>query len=227
MFDPTKTDPKLGYAIETRLKHLGIQTPTTEFLASDAEEKIKTITQHFEHIIRTVGLDLQDDSISGTPKRLATMMVNETMWGLSPANFPRMMTVDNKMQYDEMLVERNISVMSLCEHHLVVFNGHCHLGYIPNGKVVGLSKFNRVVEYFSRRPQVQERLTAQIFETLKYLLDTENVAVMIDCDHYCVISRGVEDQNSSTVTSKLGGVFREHHVKAEFLSLVNAKNNKR
>jgi GTP cyclohydrolase I len=151
------------------------------------------------------------------------MLVKETLWGLDPKKFPKVMTLENKMNYSEMLIERDISVMSQCEHHFVTIEGRCHIAYIPKDVVMGLSKFNRVVEYFSRRPQVQERLTAQIFETLKMLLETENVAVVIEAKHYCVISRGVEDGNSETISSSLGGDFRQPAVRAEFLSLVSGK----
>jgi GTP cyclohydrolase I len=148
------------------------------------------------------------------------MFVNETMWGLVPENFPKMTLIDNKMRYDEMLVEKDITVMSQCEHHLVTIEGRATVAYMPKRRVVGLSKLNRVVEYFSRRPQVQERLTAQIFETLKFLLDTDDVAVVIDAKHYCVISRGVQDESSHTVTSALGGAFRDNQiVRQEFLAL--------
>lgn len=220
MFNPNKTDAALGKEVEAHLVSLNLQTPTTLDVRNAPELKMRVIEENFTSIMSVLGLDLADDSLRDTPRRMAKMFVNETMWGLDPCNFPKMMLIENKMRYDEMLVERNISVMSLCEHHMVTIEGKCHIAYIPNGKVVGLSKFNRVVEYFSRRPQVQERLTAQIFATLKFLLDTDDVAVVIDSKHYCVISRGVEDESSETITSAIGGRFREPQVKSEFLALI-------
>lgn len=214
-----KCDAELGKRVEEMLRSKGLHTPTVDNSAN-MDAKIETVSEHFRHIMSTLGLDLADDSLQDSPRRVAKMFVKETMWGLDPALFPKMMLIDNKMHYDEMLVERDISVMSLCEHHFVTIRGNCHLAYMPGNKVVGLSKFNRVVDYFSRRPQVQERLTSQIFETLKFILNTENVAVVIEADHFCVISRGVKDQNSSTVTSAMGGIFRKPEVRAEFLSLV-------
>jgi len=217
MLDTSKTDPVTGALVEQHLRSLGLNTPTIDNPRTD---KVDAITNHLCSIMSLLGLDLDDDSLCGTPKRIANMFVNEVMWGLSPDNFPRMMLIDNKMKYDEFLIERNISVMSLCEHHFVTVEGKCHIAYKPKNKVVGLSKLNRIVEYFSKRPQVQERLTAQIFETLKLILGTDDVAVVMDCKHYCVISRGVEDESSTTLTSALGGVFRNPNSKAEFLSLV-------
>ena len=157
-----------------------------------------------------------------TPKRVAKMFVNEICWGLDHDAFPKCTTVDNKMKYDEMVVERNINVQSNCEHHFVVIDGLATVGYIPNQKVLGLSKINRVVEYFAKRPQIQERLTEQVYHALQYILDTDSIGVVIDAQHYCVKSRGVEDVGSSTVTSKLGGVFKtDPAVRAEFMNIVN------
>lgn len=214
-----KCDAALGQRVEAMLRSKGLHTPTVSN-ALTLDDKVDAISEHFRAIMDTLGLDLRDDSLQDTPRRVAKMFVKETMWGLNPDLFPKMMLIDNKMDYDEMLVSKDISVMSLCEHHFVTIRGVCHIAYMPNAAVVGLSKFNRVVDYFSRRPQVQERLTSQIFETLKFLLDTEDVAVVIEADHFCVISRGVRDQNSSTVTSAMGGIFRKPEVRAEFLSLV-------
>jgi len=222
MFDPNKTDPILGLKVEAHLTGLGLQTPTvlTALDASDAE-KIAKIQGNFEQIMVAMGMDMTDDSLIDTPKRVAKMFVRETMWGLKPENFPKVTLIDNKMQYDEMLLEKDISVLSQCEHHFVTIQGSAHVAYIPKDRVVGLSKLNRIVEYFSRRPQVQERLTAQIFETLKLVLGTEDVAVVVDAKHFCVISRGVQDENSHTITSALGGKFRdEPDVRKEFLALV-------
>ena len=169
-----------------------------------------------------LGLDLTDDSLIETPKRVAKMYVNEIFWGLDFDAFPKCTTVENKMNYDEMVVERNVNVQSNCEHHFVIIDGLATVGYIPKDKVLGLSKINRIVEYFSKRPQIQERLTEQVYYALQYILGTDDIAVVIDAQHYCVKSRGVEDVGSSTVTSKLGGCFRTNpEVRTEFMSIVN------
>jgi GTP cyclohydrolase I len=181
---------------------------------------IELIAHDFTHIMETMGMDLSDDSLRDTPQRVAKMYVEETFYGLRPENFPKITVVENKFHYDEMLVEKGINVMSVCEHHFVGIVGKATIGYIPNGKVIGLSKLNRVVDYFARRPQVQERLTAQIYHALAYILETPQVAVVIDADHFCVKSRGIEDTGSSTVTSKLGGGFKEDPAtRAEFMAL--------
>jgi len=173
--------------------------------------------------MQTLGLDLSDDSLSGTPDRLAKMYIKETYWGLSPDHFPKITAVSNKMGYDEMVIEKHVIVHSTCEHHFAMIDGYAHLAYIPNQKVLGLSKLNRIVEYFARRPQIQERLTEQIYHTLCYILETEDVAVLINAKHYCVKSRGVEDINSETITSRLGGCFKEEAAtRAEFLALVRS-----
>jgi GTP cyclohydrolase I len=183
-------------------------------------EKIDIIEKNFESIMTTLGLDLTDDSLMDTPKRVAKMYVNEIFWGLDYEAFPKCTAVSNKMQYDEMVVERCINVQSNCEHHLVVIDGFATVGYIPSRKVLGLSKMNRIVEYFSKRPQIQERLTEQVWHALEYILETDNIAVVVDAQHFCVKSRGVEDVGSSTVTSKLGGMFRKDPtVRAEFMAL--------
>ena len=159
-----------------------------------------------------------------TPRRVAKMFVDEIFWGLDYDAFPKCTCVDNKMAYDEMVVERNINVMSNCEHHFVVIDGLATVGYIPKDRVLGLSKLNRVVEYFSKRPQIQERLTEQVYHALSYILGTEDIGVIIDAEHYCVKSRGVEDVGSSTVTSKLGGAYKhDPTVRAEFMQIVNSK----
>jgi GTP cyclohydrolase I len=188
------------------------------------KEKITEIQKHFEYIMLVLGLDLKDDSLKETPNRVAKMFVNEIFWGLDPEAFPKCTTVDNKMKYDEMVIERNINVQSNCEHHFVVIDGKATVAYIPKEKVLGLSKINRVVEYFSKRPQIQERLTEQIYHALQYILGTDDIAVLIDAQHYCVKSRGVEDVGSSTITSKLGGEFKsDQAVRAEFMNLVNKR----
>jgi GTP cyclohydrolase I len=186
----------------------------------DRKGKIDIIESLFTDIMKTLGLDLTDDSLIETPKRVAKMYVNEIFWGLDYEAFPKCTTVDNKMHYNEMVVERNVNVQSNCEHHFVVIDGLATVAYVPKQRVLGLSKINRIVEYFSKRPQIQERLTEQIFHTLQFILDTEDVAVLIDAQHYCVKSRGVEDTGSSTVTVRLGGGFKNHpEVRNEFYQI--------
>lgn len=225
-FQKTKVDPILGQQIHEHLVKCGVETPfNKEYLYVENKEKIEKIEHHFTEIWKTLGVDLNDDSLSETPKRMAKMWILETMWGMLPENFPKCTTVENKMHYDEMVVERNVNVQSQCEHHGVVIDGKATVGYIPNNKVLGLSKINRIVEYFSKRPQIQERLTEQIYHALQYILETDNIAVVIDAQHFCVKSRGVEDTGSSTITSKLGGVFKsDANARAEFMNIVN-KNN--
>jgi GTP cyclohydrolase I len=190
----------------------------------DRKDKIAEIEKSFSHIMQVLGLDLDDDSLCDTPKRVAKMYVNEIFWGLDYEAFPKCTAVDNKMKYNEMVCERNINVQSNCEHHFVVIDGLATVAYVPNQKVLGLSKINRIVEYFSKRPQIQERLTEQVFHALQYILETEDVAVMIDAQHYCVKSRGVEDTGSSTVTSKLGGGFKsDPAARAEFYQLARGE----
>ncbi len=219
-FDKTKTDPVLGKKVHEHLMSVGVETPVIDNGLS-RKEKIDKIQSNFSEIAETLGLDLKDDSLIDTPKRVAKMYVNEIFWGLDYAAFPKVTVVDNKMQYNEMVVERGISVQSYCEHHFVNIDGLATVAYIPNNKVLGLSKMNRVVEYFSRRPQIQERLTEQIYHALSFILETENVALTIDAKHFCVKSRGVEDTECSTVTSRLGGNFKAHpEVRAEFLALL-------
>jgi GTP cyclohydrolase I len=218
-YNKTKTDPELGQKVHEHLVKMGVETPTTpnKLIRTD---KIHIIEGHFKSIMETMGLDLSDDSLCDTPKRVAKMYVNEIFWGLDYEAFPKCTAVDNKMKYNEMVCERNINVQSNCEHHFVVIDGLATVAYVPNQKVLGLSKINRIVEYFSKRPQIQERLTEQIFHALQYILETEDVAVMIDAQHYCVKSRGVEDTGSSTVTSKLGGGFKsDPAARAEFYQL--------
>ena len=218
-YNKTKTDPELGARVHEYLVKMGVETPTTENNL-DRKEKIEIIEKHFTEIMKTMGLDLSDDSLVDTHKRVAKMYTNEVFWGLDYDAFPKCTTVDNKMHYDEMVVERNVIVMSNCEHHFVTIDGLATVAYVPNKKVLGLSKINRIVEYFSKRPQIQERLTEQVFHALCYILETDNVAVMIDAQHYCVKSRGVEDTGSSTVTCKLGGGFKtDPAARAEFLSI--------
>lgn len=220
-YNKTKTDPELGLRVHQHLVKCGVETPTMP-IELDRKEKIEVIEQHFTEIMKTLGLDLSDDSLIETPKRVAKMYVNEIFWGLDYEAFPKCTTVDNKMKYDEMVVERNVNVQSNCEHHFVVIDGVATVAYIPKQKVLGLSKINRVVEYFAKRPQIQERLTEQVYHALQYILETDDIGVVVDAQHYCVKSRGVEDVGSSTVTSKLGGVFRsDPAVRLEFMNIVN------
>jgi GTP cyclohydrolase I len=221
-YNKTKCDPELGQKVHLHLLSVGVETPIDDLQTFDRKEKIEKIESHFKSIMETLGLDLDDDSLMDTPKRVAKMYVNEIFWGLDYEAFPKCTTVDNKMHYNEMVVERNVSVQSNCEHHFVVIDGLATVAYVPKQKVLGLSKINRIVEYFSKRPQIQERLTEQIFHTLQYILETEDVAVMIDAQHYCVKSRGVEDTGSSTVTCRLGGGFKtDPAARAEFLQIAN------
>jgi GTP cyclohydrolase I len=182
------------------------------------KEKIARIEHHFREIMLTLGLDLNDDSLNGTPKRVAKMYVQEIFSGLNPENKPKIALFENKYKYKEMLVEKDITFYSNCEHHFVPIIGKAHVAYISNGSVIGLSKINRIVQYFAKRPQVQERLTVQIADELKRALGTEDVAVVIDAVHLCVSSRGVEDINSKTVTSHFSGKFSEEATKSEFFT---------
>ena len=181
------------------------------------KEKIAKIQESVKDILLTLGMDLNDDSLKGTPRRVAKAFVNEMFMGLNPANMPKASTFDNNYNYGEMLVEKNIVVYSTCEHHLLPIIGRAHVSYISNGKVIGLSKMNRIVEYFSKRPQVQERLTMQIVQAMQEALGTKDVACVIDAKHLCVNSRGIKDIESSTVTSEFGGKFKEKETKKEFL----------
>lgn len=190
------------------------------FTLSD-EEKIKIIAEHFAVIMHTLGLDLSDDSLKDTPKRVAKMYVKEVFNGLNPANKPAASMFENKYKYSEMLVEKNILLYSYCEHHFVPIIGKAHIAYINNGQVIGLSKLNRIVDYYSKRPQVQERLTMQIGKELEQVLGTQNVAVLIDAKHLCVASRGVKDDASSTVTSYYNGEFLQAIKKEEFLKYID------
>jgi len=186
------------------------------FERSDAE-KIEAIEQKVWEILHLLGMDLTDDSLKGTPKRVAKMFVNEIFGGLNPDLKPSASTFDNKYKYGQMLVEKNITVYSTCEHHLLPIVGKAHVAYISNGTVVGLSKMNRIVDYFAKRPQVQERLTIQIVQELQKILNTDNVACVIDAKHLCVNARGIRDISSSTVTAEFGGLFNNKETKREFL----------
>jgi GTP cyclohydrolase I len=181
------------------------------------EEKIELIKKDVEHILTTLGMDLTDDSLKGTPNRVAKMFVKELFGGLNPNKKPSSSTFENKYKYNEMLVEKNITVYSTCEHHLLPIVGRAHVAYISNGTVGGLSKMNRIVDYYSKRPQVQERLTIQIVKELQKVLNTDDVACVIDAKHLCVNSRGIKDIESSTVTAEFGGKFKNEITRREFL----------
>ena len=203
--------------------HIGTSSETP--MREDAfkltnEEKIDIIKDDVRHIMETLGLDLTDDSLNGTPLRVAKMFVKELFGGLNPERKPNASTFQNKYKYGEMLVEKNISVYSTCEHHLLPIVGKAHVAYISNGTVVGLSKMNRIVEYYAKRPQVQERLTIQIVKELQKVLKTQDVACVIDAKHLCVNSRGIKDIDCSTVTSEFGGKFKEKETRREFLDYI-------
>ena len=221
-YNKIKTDPSLGKKVHEYLVSVGVETPVTDNGLSSTE-KINKIEDNFTQILNTLGLDLGDDSLINSPKRIAKMYINEIFWGLDYEAFPKATVVENKMKYNEMVIVKNISVQSNCEHHFVVIDGLACVAYVPKEKVLGLSKINRIVEYFAKRPQIQERLTEQVYHALSFILETEDVAVMIDAQHYCVKSRGVEDTGSSTITSRLGGGFKsDHKERTEFLSLASS-----
>ena len=198
-----------------------LDTPIREdaFEMSD-EEKISIIEKNVFNILDTIGMDLTDDSIKGTPKRVAKAWVNELFGGLKPEKMPKTSTFDNKFSYKEMLVEKNITVYSTCEHHLLPIIGKAHVAYFSKGTVIGLSKMNRIVDYFAKRPQVQERLTMQVVKALQKALGTDDVACVIDAKHLCVNSRGIRDVDCSTVTAEFGGKFKDKNVKREFLDYI-------
>jgi GTP cyclohydrolase I len=215
----SKQDPALGQKVHEHLLAIGVETPTVaSALGRPAADKIDDLTSLFTQIWSVVGLDLTDDSLQETPLRMAKMYVNEIYYGLNYDLFPKCTTVDNKMEYREMIVEKNVTVQSNCEHHGVVISGKAHVSYIPNQKVLGLSKINRIVEFFSKRPQIQERLTEQIYHALSCILETADVAVIVEAEHYCVKSRGIKDTGSSTVTSRVGGAFLQPATRQEFLA---------
>ncbi len=206
-------------------EHIASSTDTPlrpdAFDLSDSEKK-RLIEGHFEEIMKILGLDLSDDSLQGTPRRVAKMYVEEIFSGLNPKNKPKAKLFENKFQYNEMLVEKDVTFYSNCEHHFVPIIGKAHVGYISSGEVIGLSKINRIVQYYAKRPQVQERLTMQIAEDLKKTLKTDNVGVVIDATHLCVSSRGVGDTNSTTGTAHFSGRFKEANTRAEFLNFINS-----
>ena len=203
--------------------HIGTSAETP--MRSDAfklsnNEKVDIIKSDVQHIMETLGLDLSDDSLKGTPNRVAKMFVNEIFGGIKKKKKPKASTFDNKYQYGEMLVEKNITLYSTCEHHFLPIVGRAHVAYISNGTVIGLSKMNRIVDHFAKRPQVQERLTIQIVKELQKALNTKDVACVIDAKHLCVNSRGIRDIESSTVTSEFGGKFKEKDTRREFLDYI-------
>jgi GTP cyclohydrolase I len=208
-------DDHIGSSVETPLR-------PDAFEISD-KEKITKIAFHFRSIMETLGLDLNDDSLSGTPLRVAKMYVNEVFSGLDPRNKPKATLFENKFKYDQMVVEKDITFYSHCEHHFVPIYGKAHVAYISSGKVIGLSKINRIVQYFAKRPQVQERLTMQVGQQLMEYLNTEDVAVVMDANHLCVSSRGVGDVNSKTGTAFFSGKFKSEVTKHEFLNYINAQ----
>lgn len=217
------TDRELELTQEVGDNHVStsLDTPMKENAhAISDQEKIDKIAEHFAYIMDTLGLDLSDDSLRGTPMRVAKMYVDEVFSGLNPKNKPAIKLFENKYGYNEMLVEKDIKVHSFCEHHFVPIIGKAHVAYINSGKVVGLSKLNRIVDYFSKRPQVQERLTVQIANELKKALQTEDVAVIVDAKHMCVSLRGIEDVTSTTLTSSYNGAFKNADKKEEFLKYV-------
>lgn len=220
-----KSNPQLGEAIHKHLLEVGLETPMTDKVGESAQSKIDTIKPHFEAIMNTLGLDLQDDSLIDTPNRVAKMYVNELFWGLDYSQFPKCTTVENKMSHGgSFVLEKQINVQSNCEHHFVVIDGVATVAYIPKSKVLGLSKLNRICEFFAKRPQIQERLTNQICETISFITKSDDVAVYLDAVHFCVKSRGIQDTGSSTVTLATKGIFdKDYNIRSEFLAIARTK----
>ena len=219
-----KSDPVLGQKVREHLELVGLETPMTDLVGVDEKEKIAAIKDNIAGALTTLGLDLTDDSLMDTPNRVAKMWVKEIFWGLDYNQFPKCTTIENKMGKNSpgsFVVERNINVQSNCEHHFVVIDGKACVAYIPRAKVLGLSKLNRIVEFYSKRPQVQERLTEQIAATISYVTETPDVAVYLEAVHYCVKSRGIQDTGSSTCTLAVDGLFAEPNseVRREFLNI--------
>lgn len=207
------------FPISNHIPELSLDTDVNDLSES---EKINTIAFHFHKIVEALGLDLEDDGLRDTPSRVANMYVKELFSGLEPNNFPAISVFDNTYHYNEMLIESDIQVYSYCEHHFLPIVGKAHVAYFPSDKVIGLSKLNRVVKYFSRRPQIQERLTTDIANSLKEILQTEDIAVMIEAKHFCVAARGIEDSNSATVTSHFGGRFTLQENKRSFYAYLKS-----
>ena len=217
-FDDTQPVSEDAEKVREVLVERGLETPLIDNGLS-RDQKYSRIMTAMTDVVKTLGLDLNDDSLQETPHRIAKMYIDELFSGLDYANFPKVSVIDNKMQVEEMVKVSGISVLSTCEHHFVTIDGNSRVAYIPKDKIIGLSKINRIVKFFSQRPQVQERLTQQVLIALQTLLETDDVAVTIDATHYCVKSRGVMDSNSSTQTTSLGGRFKEdHRTRAEFLA---------
>ena len=211
---------------DLEMDHVGssYETPLrSDAFDLDDASKIAKIEDHFKSIMDILGLDLEDDSLKGTPRRVAKMYVEEVFSGLNPANKPEARLFENKFNYNEMLVEKDITFYSHCEHHFVPIYGKAHVAYMSTGKVIGLSKINRIVQYFAKRPQVQERLTVQIAEEMKKALKTEDIGIVLDATHLCVASRGVGDTNSKTGTAYFSGKFRDEAIKKEFLNYINSQ----
>ena len=228
LLSKTKMQPSILTSDEIGNEHIStsVDTPmlANAFDMSDGN-KIEKIEFHFKEIMQIMGLDLSDDSLKGTPHRVAKMYIQEIFSGLNPANKPKIALFENKYQYNQMLVEKDITFYSNCEHHFVPIFGKAHLAYISSGKVIGLSKLNRIVNYFAKRPQVQERLTMQIATELQNILETEDVAVILDAKHLCVSSRGIKDNSSATVSSFYGGKFNTDATKQEFLKYLHLNTN--
>ena len=208
-------DNHISTNVETPLRH-------DAFVKSD-QQKIEAIQKYFAKIMEELGLDLTDDSLSGTPYRFAKMYVKELFYGLDPSKKPKISTFNNKYGYKKMLIEQNINIDSACEHHFLPIVGHAHIAYVPNKKVIGLSKINRLVDYYSHRPQVQERLCLQILKDLQQSLETNDVIVVINAKHLCVSSRGIKDKNSFTTTTEYGGVFEDINYRNEFFGSLSSK----
>lgn len=220
-----KTDYELGLKVQEYLTAKGVETPVVnDKLEASDKNKMSKIERHVRAIMETLGMDLSDDSLVETPNRVAKMYVQEIFSGLNYRNFPKCTAVDNKMKYDEMVLERNITAISSCEHHLVTIDQKVDIAYIPSQKVLGLSKLNRIAKFFAQRPQIQERYAEQLFHALEFILETDNIAVVVKGKHYCVAQRGVEDTSSFTITSKLGGKFKsDSALRKEFMDLVNSR----
>jgi GTP cyclohydrolase I len=219
-----KSDKDLGLQVRDHLVSIGLETPMTDLVNVSEEEKIAKIKEHMTDALTTLGLDLNDDSLCDTPNRVAKMWVKEIFWGLDYTKFPKCTTIENKMGKNSagsFVVERNINVQSNCEHHFVVIDGKACVAYVPRDKVLGLSKLNRIVEFFAKRPQVQERLTEQIAAAISFVTGTPDVAVYLEAIHYCVKSRGIQDTGSSTCTLAVDGIFAEQGSEArrEFLNI--------
>jgi GTP cyclohydrolase IA len=220
----TLTEKEIYELIGDNHQMTSAETPlrADAFEKSD-DQKMKSIENHFHSIMEEMGLDMTDDSLKGTPHRVAKMFIQEIFSGLNPQNKPKISVFDNSYHYDKMLVEANISFNSTCEHHFLPIIGKAHIGYVSSGKVIGLSKLNRIVDYYSRRPQVQERLIMQIFNELKTVLETENVIVVMEAKHLCVSSRGIKDESSFTSTIQYGGIFNEKENRNDFFNLVKSE----